>query len=940
MGRSKSEKYKQAGYMSIKDSDILTILQSKPGLKADDIALILKTDKSVVNGILFRMSRESKCSRDRAYRWYVSKTTGIINQTTPDEKKPAVNTPLSRLCNYYLACISYDDDAGIKVFASSQYKLDYTEIGTVTDIDFSQLMQSADVNTLIRSYKREKLSKILYLGYPTYLEKATTARWSGFFVEPIFYYPVNLVNEELQFTPESTTPIINYKAIRNLMHMDNVEVQNEIILMAEELNMNSEEIPAIDDLALALHNIRPEWPWKEDIDPYKLSLDDKLTDLAEPGIYNRCILLLTDRSPYTVGLEDELRTLSSIPESQYKNTALGKWLKEDTSTVVGKLSTDLLELLPMNSEQKEAIESALTRSLTVITGPPGTGKSQVVTNLLVNAFYNNKKVLFASKNNQAVDVVETRVNDLGPIPVLVRVGSNELRNKLRDYLRNYLSVTSKAEDKVACEVTKQIRIEQLKKIRLLEKEETEFVDLRNKVDMAERAVEKYREMLFPQQFGQLRELNIGRIETAVKTINEAVNQSNKHKNPFFKRLFWSFTEKSTYEKANNKVKPLSSVFVPTLLEYPAKDIGAQSISEWETFIQRVNTKVEAYREILAYLMLLNQLKNHSSLSDIQQKKNSILNELAEKDKAFWHLWLKIQPSGLNRDDRSTLSQLGTTLDMLINAGPNTANMGTIIRKYNELLNKLSHVFPCWSVTSLSAKNKIPFEAGFYDLLVIDEASQCDIASAVPLLYRAKSVVIIGDDKQLRHISGLPGKQDTKLFIQHKLLDKYLNWAYSYKSLFDLAISLTDTGDAIKLLDHHRSHADIINISNRLFYQDRLRVATNYSTLNFGNLADKGIKWIDVKGNVTRPSQGSAINEIEAKEVIRQLKNILFTQKYQGTVGVVTPFRAHANYIKKLINNEKELDAFVTRNNIYVDVVHKYQGDERDVMISRLSCPTT
>jgi len=55
-------------------------------------------------------------------------------------------------------------------------------------------------------------------------------------------------------------------------------------------------------------------------------------------------------------------------------------------------------------------------------------------------------------------------------------------------------------------------------------------------------------------------------------------------------------------------------------------------------------------------------------------------------------------------------------------------------------------------------------------------------------------------------------------------------------------------------------------------------------------------------------------------------------KYEGSVGIVTPFRAHANHIRGLISKDAELDAYVVKNDILVDVVHKYQGDERDVML--------
>jgi superfamily I DNA/RNA helicase len=86
--------------------------------------------------------------------------------------------------------------------------------------------------------------------------------------------------------------------------------------------------------------------------------------------------------------------------------------------------------MPLNLEQREAVQSALAAPITVITGPPGTGKSQVVSDILINAAWQGKRVLFASKNNKAVDVVETRINNLGPRPLLLRVGSNQYQAKL------------------------------------------------------------------------------------------------------------------------------------------------------------------------------------------------------------------------------------------------------------------------------------------------------------------------------------------------------------------------------------------------------------------------------------------------------------------------------------------------------------------------------
>ena len=60
------------------------------------------------------------------------------------------------------------------------------------------------------------------------------------------------------------------------------------------------------------------------------------------------------------------------------------------------------------------------------------------------------------------------------------------------------------------------------------------------------------------------------------------------------------------------------------------------------------------------------------------------------------------------------------------------------------------------------------ENALFDLVVIDEASQCDIASALPLLYRAKRAVILGDPNQLKHISTIDKPRAQELEAQFGL----------------------------------------------------------------------------------------------------------------------------------------------------------------------------
>ena len=112
-----------------------------------------------------------------------------------------------------------------------------------------------------------------------------------------------------------------------------------------------------------------------------------------------------------------------LDEEAVRDTALGLWLRGDEHRdAPPPEDRPILEVLPLNTEQRQAVVQGLSAPLTVVTGPPGTGKSQVVTSLLANMAWQDGSVLFSSKNNHAVDVVESRVNDLGPVSAAVAAG--------------------------------------------------------------------------------------------------------------------------------------------------------------------------------------------------------------------------------------------------------------------------------------------------------------------------------------------------------------------------------------------------------------------------------------------------------------------------------------------------------------------------------------
>ena len=109
----------------------------------------------------------------------------------------------------------------------------------------------------------------------------------------------------------------------------------------------------------------------------------------------------------------------------------GGWTHEDDR------DEGIQPLVALNDRQRAVVERVIGGApLTVVTGPPGCGKSQVVLSVLLNAWACGQSVLFVSSNNNAVDVVRERLDRLdSAVPIAVRAGSKEKNNAV-GLLRN------------------------------------------------------------------------------------------------------------------------------------------------------------------------------------------------------------------------------------------------------------------------------------------------------------------------------------------------------------------------------------------------------------------------------------------------------------------------------------------------------------------------
>ncbi len=154
----------------------------------------------------------------------------------------------------------------------------------------------------------------------------------------------------------------------------------------------------------------------------------------------------------------------------------------------------------------------------------------------------------------------------------------------------------------------------------------------------------------------------------------------------------------------------------------------------------------------------------------------------------------------------------------------------------------------------------------------------------------------------------------------------MDFSYSQNSLYELNERILKSQDQEPILldTHYRSDKNIIEFSNEHFYRKKLNIQTDEKTLL--PKESRGIKWIDIKGK-TVPSK-SPYNEEEISQLIKTLKEYNNSDLKKASFGVVTLFRAQ---MEKTINKiEKNTD--LKNMNITVGTAHRFQGDEKDIML--------
>ncbi|RLI02942.1 hypothetical protein DRO30_01825, partial [Candidatus Bathyarchaeota archaeon] len=303
----------------------------------------------------------------------------------------------------------------------------------------------------------------------------------------------------------------------------------------------------------------------------------------------------------------------------------------------------------------------------------------------------------------------------------------------------------------------------------------------------------------------------------------------------------------------------------------------------------------------------------------KERERKIIAELVSKK--VWYEQIKKVTEGQK-------SSLAAWFQAIKRIGKGTGKYADRWRKVaRKEMAKAKDAIPVWIMPiDKVIENLRPYPNQF-DVIIVDESSQCDIF-ALTALYRAKKAVIVGDDKQ---ISPEPiGIEFSKIY---ELIDQFLK-DIPHKELYDLEASLYDISGRIfqstgitMLKEHFRSVPEIIQFSNFQFYEGQiipLRVPKPLERLE--------PPLVQVRVENGYRDELKKINEPEAKAIVKKIKELCNDPKYDGkTMGVISLLgNEQANLIEDMLKQEIG-EREMMRRKIVCGDAYTFQGDERDVM---------
>lgn len=246
----------------------------------------------------------------------------------------------------------------------------------------------------------------------------------------------------------------------------------------------------------------------------------------------------------------------------------------------------------------------------------------------------------------------------------------------------------------------------------------------------------------------------------------------------------------------------------------------------------------------------------------------------------------------------------------------TKDLNEAVRQLNQYLSndenfqKFLKIFPVVATTNISA-HRLGEPKQYFDMVIMDEASQCNTAVALVPIIRGEQLLLVGDPQQLKPVILLDERNNLILKKRYNITDEY---DYRNKSVYQTFLSADAVSDEVLLSYHYRCHPKIIGFNNKKYYNNKLNIRSSDNE-------KQPLEFIECHSKDTTLKNTS---ESEAREIVHYVKT-----HPDKTIAVITPFVNQRNEIQEELNQSG-----IT--NVDCGTVHAFQGDEKQEIIFSLA----
>ncbi len=225
---------------------------------------------------------------------------------------------------------------------------------------------------------------------------------------------------------------------------------------------------------------------------------------------------------------------------------------------------------------------------------------------------------------------------------------------------------------------------------------------------------------------------------------------------------------------------------------------------------------------------------------------------------------------------------------------------------SENMKNLQKIFPIMITTCISA-HKLGEPKPLFDMVIIDEASQCNTAVSLVPIIRGENLMLVGDPQQLNPVILLDEMANQKLRKRYNVADEY---DYRKNSIYKTFLACDAVSDEVLLHNHYRCNRKIIEFNNKKYYNSRLKICSD-------SKEQQPLVYMDIKSERS-DVKNTAYQEVE--EIVRYA-----CLNKDKSIGVITPFVNQKKLIEEALRREN-------LQNVVCGTVHAFQGDEKDVVL--------